>query len=72
MRHDRLDRGRGKPKKIRMEVIKRDMSLLDIDESMTVISGRRRLMWMTTRSLVLVHVADPKFLGTIAYLFLLL
>jgi hypothetical protein len=35
-RHDRLDRDRGRLKKIWMEVNKRDMSLLDLDESMTV------------------------------------
>jgi hypothetical protein len=31
-----LGRGKGRPKKIWMEVIRRDMSLLDLDESMTV------------------------------------
>jgi hypothetical protein len=31
-----LDRGRGRFKKIWMEVIKRDISLLDLDESITV------------------------------------
>jgi hypothetical protein len=28
------------------------------------ISRRRGFMWITIHSLVLVHVADPKFLGT--------
>jgi hypothetical protein len=32
-RHDRLDKGRGRSKKIWMEVIKKDMSLLNLDEN---------------------------------------
>jgi hypothetical protein len=35
-RYDRLDRNRGKLKKIWMKMIKIDMSLLDLDESMKV------------------------------------
>jgi hypothetical protein len=31
-----LDRGRGRSKKIWMEVIKKDISMLDLDESMTM------------------------------------
>jgi hypothetical protein len=36
LRHDRLERVRGRFKKIWMEVIKRDMSLSDLDKSMTL------------------------------------
>jgi hypothetical protein len=35
-RYDRLNKGKGRPKKIWIEVIKRDMFLLDLDESMTM------------------------------------